>query len=294
MNTGSTPDRALSNTTPATIDQLPGASYNFIDYGAYQQVEAEIDKLFSLIPEMTADELLSVAAYAERLGLKAFLLRGACTYKLLASGDAEPLPGGRNHKDAEGRGRQAQLARLAARIQVTPKTLKTDARIYATFFKNDRRNKTTDARFLTLSREIFVIALSAPEPLAAIETAFIQAGQQPFGRRQFRQYIQSLNSSNCVGPQTRDLKKTPRLVLPRRLSPEAERALVAAQELTGQELATILAHALLSYHETLRRTLRKSKIRTRTPAKQRDKSASVDSPSAHRTQNLTDRQPALF
>lgn len=243
---------------------------------------------------MSSEELITTASYAERLGVKAFLLRGACTLKLLASDEAQPLPGGRHRIDEEGKGRQAQLSKLAARIGVTSKTLRTDARIYDISFKDNQTGKTRNARVLSLPREIFVIALSAPDPQTAIEFALEQTRQQPFGRQQFREYIQGINYVDGSASQTRALEKEKRIALPRRLSPEAERALVDLQEMSGQKPATILAEALLSYHATLRRNSRKSQFRTRRPAKPRDKSSAADPVSAQRSQTLIDKQSALF
>lgn len=217
-----------------------------------QRLESVVHRLFISIPKLPSDELSPVLKLAKRLGGYAFLIRGACTKMFLAANDVKPLPGGRGRVDAEGKGRRAQLRQLAAEAGVSRKTLETDARIYETFFKDRVDSKTGDARILTLSREMFVVALAAPDPGAAVQVALEHAGEPGYGRRQLRQHVRELlERAGVTIPPTRK-PVSPPWTLP----PEAEQALAELQELSSLEPSAVIAEALLRYRKILKRSRR--------------------------------------
>ena len=266
----------------------------------YQRVESVVHHLFTSIPNLSSDELTPVMKLAKRLGGYAFLIRGACASKFLAANDVKPLPGGRGRVDVEGRGRRAQFRRLATEAGVSRKTLETDARIYETFFKDQVNSKTGDARVLTLSREMYVVALAAPDPGSAIQVALAHAGEPGYGRRQLRQHVRECLERE--GLSTRIRKRA--APSPWSLPPEAEHALAELQELSSLEPSAIVTEALIRYRKTLKRC-RASENSDRTPdvARLNDNATSGDStaasshsrsPTHHEASSVSLEQPTLF
>jgi hypothetical protein len=215
-----------------------------------QKLESEAHRLFVSIPSLPPGDLTPAIKLAQRLGGYAFLIRGACATTFLAANNIQPLPGGRGRIDAEGKGRRAHFRQLATVAGVSRKTLETDARIYETFFKEGVDSKTGDARFLTLSRELFVVALAAPDPWVAVQVALEHAGEPGYGRRQLRQHIRELlEQSGSTPPLAR--KRTPTRWT---MTPEAKRVLAELQELSSREPAVIITEALLRYRKTMKRS----------------------------------------
>lgn len=127
----------------------------------------QLPELVNHLPRMTNVQLLQTLVRAKQLADFAFLVRGACASELRKR--AIRLLGGRGKLDTAGRGIQSQMTELAAKVGTGRKTLETDARIKDTFFPVI--DETTLEQMPPLAREYYVIALSAPDPLAALKTA---------------------------------------------------------------------------------------------------------------------------
>jgi hypothetical protein len=151
----------------------------------------QLPELVRHIPQMTEAQILQTLFRAEQLTDFAFLVRGACASELRQR--SIKLPGGRGKKDTVGKGLQSQMNDLARKVGTGRKTLETDARIKDTFFPII--DETTLEQMPPLAREYYVIALSAPDPLAAIKTAVGRCSDPHFSLRQFRSEVRLLKTS---------------------------------------------------------------------------------------------------
>jgi hypothetical protein len=150
----------------------------------------QLPELVKHIPLMTEGQLLQTLMCAEQLADFAFLVRGACASELRKR--SVKLPGGRGKRDSSGRGLQAQMEDLASKVGTGRKTLETDARIVDTFFPEI--DETTLERMPSLAREYYVIALSAPDPLAAIKSAVNRCADPDFTLRRYRSEVRLLKA----------------------------------------------------------------------------------------------------
>jgi hypothetical protein len=150
---------------------------------------AELEQLLSRLRQLDDDELRHLALQATRLEQYAFRLRGAIASEIRRR-VALRLSGGRGRRDSDGKGVRACLRRLADEIGVSVVTLTTDARIYDAFFTRD--GETVIAREHSLPREYYVIALAAPDPIAAVRMAEERAADNVCTREQFRRHVLEL------------------------------------------------------------------------------------------------------
>ncbi len=154
------------------------------DLGArIDQLAASLPGLLGQLATRDDEQIIRIAAAARRLERFAFLLRGMCA-SVLRQRCQHRLPGGRGRRDSDGVGIQAQMARLAEQAGVDRRTLEVDARISDTFFAN--ADETTLEHIPPLAREYYVVALSAPDPHAAIKEAAERCSDSCYGLRQFR------------------------------------------------------------------------------------------------------------
>jgi hypothetical protein len=151
----------------------------------------QLPELVRHIPQMTEAQILQTLFRAEQLADFAFLVRGACASELRQR--SIKLPGGRGKKDTVGRGLQSQMEDLARKVGTGRKTLETDARLKDTFFPVI--DETTLEQMPPLAREYYVIALSAPDPHAAIKTAVDRCSDPHFSLRQFRAEVRLLKTA---------------------------------------------------------------------------------------------------
>ncbi|HEY0321688.1 MAG TPA: hypothetical protein VGC66_12075 [Pyrinomonadaceae bacterium] len=85
------------------------------------------------------------------------------------------------------------MSRLAQQAGVDRKTLETDARIKDTFFPTI--NETMLEHIPCLGREYYVIALSAPDPHAAIHMALERCAEPDYRLREFRVDVRMLKQA---------------------------------------------------------------------------------------------------
>lgn len=154
----------------------------------------QLPELVKHIPLMTDTQLLETLIRADQLADFAFLVRGACASELRKR--SVKLLGGRGKKDTSGRGLQSQMEELARKVGTGRKTLETDARIKDTFFPVIA--ETTLEQMPPLAREYYVIALSAPDPLAAIKSAIDRCGNPDFTLRRFRSDVRLLKTAGAT------------------------------------------------------------------------------------------------
>ncbi len=192
------------------------------------------------------------------------------------------LPGGRGKRDTEAAGVTAQLAHMAAQIGVSPTTLKTDARIHEVFFAGE----TGLARETTLSREYYVTALGAPDPLAAIQIAEARATNNFYTREQFRRDVRAFKQSSQPLDNVASHDGAPTLSLNLRVTilPDARAALTALMARRGQSPAEAVAEALLAHHQSL--TVQPIDPPTTAPKSSGSKPQTIDSQSSNAQPSL--------
>lgn len=234
------------------------------ELGEIREIDRAVRGLFERIPAMTEAQLINTAVYAERLGRQAYIIRGACVSHLLDSRHTR-LPGGRGKRDRARQGIRAQMEALAKRTGVHRRTLEIDARIYKTFFAGVENSQTGGARAATLSRELYVIALAAPDPQAAIEEAVEHAGASPYCRKQFRARVRELRRA-CL-PQRPVGRAADFVAVKVRLPPEVGRALSELASWTTDSADQLIAEAVRRLHQSYRkRRVETGRVRANTSA----------------------------
>lgn len=222
-----------------TPHPLPGAG----------TIEA-IKEALNLIPKMSEGQIISTAIYASGLEIQAFLLRGACAAELRKRFAAR-LAGGRGRRDEAGVGRQARMREVAEKVGINLKTLRTDMRIYQTFFEPAPENIRTLACERSLPREYFVTALAAPDPIFAIEIAITKRRDPNFTRQQYREEVRTLQRETGVKKVMKPTTDSHWLRV--KISPEAFQALSELNQEAGSEQGEIVTAALLAFHRQYKR-----------------------------------------
>jgi hypothetical protein len=157
-----------------------------------QPNKIELNQLLPHLQQLDDNALQNLAFQATRLEQYAFRLRGAIASEMRRRLALRPS-GGRGRHDHQSKGIRSCLRQLAVEIGVSIVTLTTDARIHDVFFTHNE--ETVIARDNSLPREYYVIALAAPDPLAAIRMAEEQAASNGSTREEFRRYVRELKRS---------------------------------------------------------------------------------------------------
>jgi hypothetical protein len=135
--------------------------------------------------QMNDDKVIETARTASELERQAFRVRGACAAELkrrirvgVGAGDERVIG--------------KQMAKLAAEVGVSARTLDDDARIHEEFAGSDHFRVATE-----IPREFFRLALNAPDPREAISVAATKlASQQNYSTRDFRRDVAQFNAGN--------------------------------------------------------------------------------------------------
>jgi hypothetical protein len=210
-----------------------------------EQISGITASVLPYISEMDDAQLVKTAISALYLERFAFVLRGACAAELRRRIPTR-LAGGRGKRDKEGIGIKAYMARLAKEIGVSVKTLATDARISEIFFSSD---ETVLAREHSLSREYYVIALSAPDPLAAIRVVQSKIAEPEYKLQQFRSYVRELKQEVPVNkvPSERETLRLLHVYLPQ----EVHLSLMELIQRSGHTKEVVVANAIRALHSGL-------------------------------------------
>lgn len=224
-----------------------------------ERLFGQLPELVKSLPRMTEAQLLQMLIRAEQLADFAFLIRGACASELRSR--APKLLGGRGKKDATGAGLQAQMDALAKKIGTGRKTLETDARIKETFFPVI--DETTLEHMPPLAREYYVIALSAPDPLAAIKTAIDRCSDPQFSLRQFRSKVRFLKAGGALSDAPMSARSV--LVLDAIVSAEISRLISDLIMKTGKSKDEIVADAIRAFHSARSKSSERSSNISKSP-----------------------------
>lgn len=204
-----------------------------------------ITSMLPHIQQMDDARLLQTAINAEYLERFAFLVRGACAAELRRRIPTR-LAGGRGKQDKGGSGIGPHVARLAKDIGVSAKTLDTDVRIHQVFFS---RGETLLADEHCLRREYYVAALSAPDPLGAIEVAKSKSAEPGYTVQQFRSFVRDLkrNGSADKAASEQESGRWLRVKIPQ----ETHQTLNDLVARTERAKEIIVAEAILTLHSAL-------------------------------------------
>lgn len=209
----------------------------------------QLPELVKSLPRMTEAQLLQALISAEHLADFAFLVRGACASELRRR--APKLLGGRGKKDHDGAGLQAQMEAVARRVGTGRKTLETDARIKDVFFSDI--TETTLEQMPPLAREYYVIALSAPDPQAAIRSAVERCSDPCFSLRTFRAEVRYLKAGGIPASVTKSARSG--LVLEAQVSDEICVLFSDLTTKTGMSKDEIVAEAIQTLHSLLSKSV---------------------------------------
>lgn len=205
----------------------------------------QLPDLIRHIPRMTDAQILQTLFRAEQLADFAFLVRGACASELRQR--SVKLPGGRGKKDVMGRGLQSQMEDLARKVGTGRKTLETDSRIKDTFFP--MIDETTLEQMPPLAREYYVIALSAPDPLATIKTAVDRCSDPHFSLRQFRSEVRLLKTAGSDSTMLASTEQLP--VLNLRVTAEIMSLITDLITKTGMIKDEVVAEAIRTLYTSI-------------------------------------------
>jgi hypothetical protein len=136
---------------------------------------------------------------------------------------------------------------LAKKVGTGRKTLETDARIKDTFFP--MIDETTLEQMPPLAREYYVIALSAPDPLAAIKTAVDRCSDPNFSLRQFRSEVRLLKTAGAASTMFASAEHL--LALNARVTAEIMSLIIDLIRKTGKAKDEVVAEAIRMLHTSV-------------------------------------------
>ena len=226
--------------------------------------DTKVDQLIKYLPDLLRElsskddaQIIRIAIKAQRLEGFAFLVQGMCASELRRR-HPRRLSGGRGKRDSLGLGAQAQMTRLAKEAGVDRRTLEMDARIKDTFFPVI--SETTFEHMPSLAREYYVVALSAPKPLAALKMAVEMRSEAGFTLRQFRAEVRLLK--NVTGISLTDAVSQRPSALHIHLAAVVCELITDLTTKTGMSTDDIVADAVRMLHASLSKS---PKPGTRTP-----------------------------
>jgi hypothetical protein len=237
---------------------LVGVNLTFLTlaYESTQEISShmsytKVDQLVRYLPDLLRDisekddeQLITIVINAQRLERFAFLIRGMCA-SIMRQRHQHRLLGGRGRRDILGDGIQAHMSRLAQQAGVDRKTLETDARIKDTFFPEIK--ETVLEHIPSLSREHYVIALSAPDPHAAIRMALEKCAEPDYRLREFRADVQRLKQGGASPIHIPSSTCTISVCVPAEVK-QLLTELITATEKTKDE---VIAEAIRTLHSSL-------------------------------------------
>jgi hypothetical protein len=255
------------------------------------------DLVLPHIQKLKNETLVEVARRTCNIGIRAFIMNGACFRELCSR--VPRLKGGHGKRDTERIGAQFRKREIAKQIGFDVRTLGTNARIYETFYLQSVQKGTLLERERStpsLPREFYVSALAAPDPLTAVETALARRANGHYSCTQFRAYVHVLKQAAKAGTPVHDKRESRFVSFRLNLPPEAGEVLEAKMTITGKSASEVIAELLLRLGSP-RRTI-KFKGRANQPSRRRDKAypnaptVSSSIPTARSLFDLSDEQEA--
>lgn len=142
--------------------------------GFCNNLESMRDEFLIKLPSLDDDVVIEVRMGARAIGVWAWVVEAACDAEMLARVEAKK--GGRGHKDEEGEGREAAKRQQAYLDGKGTRTIERNAQIINTFGL-----ETIATHGGTLQDKGFwIAAVSAPDPLEAIEALAEKKSDNPF------------------------------------------------------------------------------------------------------------------
>jgi hypothetical protein len=214
--------------------------------GNMHTLDEWVNLVLARIPEMSDEQLQLTINAAQEMEKGGFRIRGAATAALQQRIRDRSIGMSRQEKADVGT-MADQMGKLAGTLGVDSRTLYTDAKIHETFFAAHAAEAQAQQRVddfmgtpgkiddvvnfaqetevaqetepvssapvpeaMVLDREYYALALTAPDPQAAIELAFTKFGTPGFSTRQFRHDVDALKAAaaNQAPPNTEHLEET--------------------------------------------------------------------------------------
>jgi len=206
-----------------------------LDY--IRRIEDRANEVIRSLRSCTDEQLEEYMIAWIAVGRAGFRVRGAIAREIQRR-IAKRLNGGRGHRDEEGVGVKAHLARVAAATGVDLRTIEQDAAIHETFFvRSPARSVTANI----LPREFYRIALQAPDPHRAIKVAESHVSDPSFTTDAFRAYVAELRKED----KPHDAATAEKFFLRAFISQQARRAMVKLCSLWSCEPNEVVDRALI-------------------------------------------------
>lgn len=145
-------------------------------FGQINRLEKIEDDIIALLPDMSDDEVMDTRIYAKSLGRSAWRIEVACDREIWNRTEAKR---GRGNVDVEGVGIKATVAKRAAELGCTPRTIESNARVAK--FVREIEEENDESTFTILDEKgYWQAALSADYPKEAIEHFVNAKLENPF------------------------------------------------------------------------------------------------------------------
>lgn len=143
--------------------------------GRFQRQVEEFAKhegeLISSLPTMEEDDVVKLRLNSKRLSVHAWVLEIACDADLWNRAQAKR---GRGNVDVEGVGINAAVAKRAKELGLTPKTLRTNARLFRLFGENVNRTV-----HILPEKEFYKVAAKTSDPQETLQTFITEKESNP-------------------------------------------------------------------------------------------------------------------
>ncbi len=144
-------------------------------FGALNHIDGVTDAVVFRLSGMSDDEVLMTRDYAREVGKAAWRIECACDAEVVNRTKARR---GRGNIDADKSGVMATVNRVATEVGAAPSTILKNAQIHNTFFADPEN--TLRAESILEEKQFFKEALSADDPIAAIEAIAKKKSDNPF------------------------------------------------------------------------------------------------------------------
>ena len=162
----STPLRAISQGSTQALSNV---------FGQINKLEKIDDDIITLLPEMSDDDVMDTRNYAKTLGRSAWRIEIACDAEIWNRTQAKR---GRGNVDTEGVGIKATIAKRAAELGCTPRTIEQNARVHKLVQEVEINDEST---FTILEdKGYWQAALASSDPKAALDHFVEEKTDNPF------------------------------------------------------------------------------------------------------------------
>ena len=150
-------------------------------------IESKADTVIAMLPDMTDEQVKSTHSYAKEIGKAAWRVEVAANAEIMKRIQSRAWQRG-------GDGVVATIASVAADLGIAPRTLYNDTQIHKTFFATQN---IASACNVLQDKQFYTAALTASNPLEAVEQMAIKKAENPFftasdAYREIKRHAQSV------------------------------------------------------------------------------------------------------